>query len=1797
VAKQSVSGQATFDVMLEDSQGTLNGGSDTSATVELIIQIQSTSFIMDFTLPPSTNITEDDPAVNLINFITDISTPAKNFADELVASVQVEDPTLFSSQPDVILVGNHGPDGKNGTASLEFTPAADKFGSSEVVVTLTVPSESFSVSKTMTITINPENDPPSFTHQTIVTAKEDSGAFVLPGFAADVSAGPGGEGTLDGQTVSFSVSCDVPSLFDVSPTVSVDGDSGELTFSLNPDENGVTTCAISLTDNGSPNEEASSNFIINVTEVNDQPSFNLEVAPDQVEDSGSITIPNFATDISAGPSNEAGQTLTFTLDCQTSLFSSPPSIDATTGDLSYTPADDLFFSNELVTVTLEDSEGGSISKTFTITILPQNDAPTFTLNSSSITDNEDDGLVEIPNFVTSFSRGPSNEASQTLTWQFSVTDESLFVKNAQGVIFTLSSGTLRYTIKPDVSGTADINITLKDNGGTANGGVDSSTQNVSYTLNAVNDPPSFTPGSSLTLDEDTALNFSSWATLINPGDPLETDTLTFSLVYNETLIESASLDSVQGTLSITPKADQFGTSSLEVTLCDEEPLCVTKTTQVQILPINDPPTFTLTETSADVVEDDGVTSISLLDSFSLGPSNEVGDVASFSVVIVSSSSPISPSPSLDAQSREFSFTRPANWFGTIEFSVELSDGTDVSGNPKTFTLNVLSRNDAPSFVLPDEVVIVNEDQSLSGYSLFTSLSPGPSNEANQNLAFIVDAVSDQGAFSTGPSVAPTGLLSFVPTLDYHGTVTFNVTLTDDGGTDNQGADRTFPPVTVTIVINSVNDVPVAEDDDAETDEDIPVEIDVLANDMDADNEPLTLVILSVSRGTAQAINNGTRIHYTPATNANGPVEIRYKAVDPSLAAAEAKVTVQVNPVNDPPTSSPSSFAVDEDQTFTGDITVYLPGNDIEGDPLTRSIASDVSHGTLNLVDDTLEYSPNSNYCGPDSFSFVVNDGEHASSSSIVTITVACVNDAPTAEDIYLTMPENTNVLNENYEFSVQASDVDGDDDLQFACTSLPSKGTVSISKDELNLVDSVSVFFTPTPWINGLDSMSCYVQDPDGLTGTFTVFLNITGPSNHVPFLLDPYVLIDTFEDTSGSYLVRGRDWDNDPLTYHIETAAGPATLCSASFNSEDSGNFSYTPLPNQNGLCSFTWYVSDGQAVSETGLVEIRFNPVNDAPVAEDVSFTVNEDQPKDYQVQASDIDMVTNSDSLTYFFASLPQHGSLVWVQGQQEPGFKYQPQPNYFGPDSFNYYVRDESAAESQHRTVSIEVINVNDPPTADSHSEITEEDTPVEISLAALVSDIDNTLSELTFTVKANRAPTKGTLVSLGSAPAGTLSPDIRYVPHPDANGADEFDFVVDDGQLKAEATISITITPVNDAPIAQNDAWVLPSNSEFEDKIRASDVDGDSLTYTITTQPQKGTLDVSNLPTIIYTATPSDDPNYEATDFFEFIANDGQVDSNVGRISIDIIKSDNQRPSATQGSFSLPEDSTLEAVLQGSDPDNDPITYWLYSDASNGHVDIQSTGDFSYVPNADFNGVDSFTFRVKDEFYFSSSVTVSITVTPANDKPEAVAISATTPEDTPITLTPIVSDIDGDSLTLDISSAPSRGTAHISGNQIVYTPNQDQTGTDQFRYIAKDQTLDSEPALVEITITPVNDPPKASSFTYTFNEDTILSKVLEASDIDSSSLFFEESLIDRNYDGVLSISGSGAFTYTPQANFHGTESFGFEVSDNHGAIDTAIITMIIKPINDAPNAQELNVEVDEDTSKDIALQGFDVDGDS
>ncbi len=354
-----------------------------------------------------------------------------------------------------------------------------------------------------------------------------------------------------------------------------------------------------------------------------------------------------------------------------------------------------------------------------------------------------------------------------------------------------------------------------------------------------------------------------------------------------------------------------------------------------------------------------------------------------------------------------------------------------------------------------------------------------------------------------------------------------------------------------------------------------------------------------------------------------------------------------------------------------------------------------------------------------------------------------------------------------------------------------------------------------------------------------------------------------------------------------------------------------------------------------------------------------------------------------------------------------------------------------------------------------------------------------------------------------------------------------------------------------------------------------------------TGPAHGAL-AGAAPDLTYTP----ESGFTGDDSFTFEANDGALSSAPATVSLTVTRT-NHQPVADDQVVATDEDTLVAITLTGSDPDSDPLTFSVVNAPAHGLLSGVAP-DLTYTPDADFNGADSFTFVANDGLVDSTPATVAITVSAVNDAPLANAQAVSVAEDAAVAITLSGADVDGDALTYTLVDPPLHGTLSGVAPDLTYTPNADYYGADSFTFLVNDGMLNSAPAAVSLTVTPVNDVPVANAQAVTTAEDTAAAITLSGSDVEGGPLSF--SVVAAPTHGTLSGSAPN-LTYTPAANYNGLDSFTFKVNDGQADSTPATVSITVTAVNDAPVANAQSVTTNQDTALAITLSGADVDGDA
>lgn len=1420
------------------------------------------------------------------------------------------------------------------------------------------------------------------------------------------------------------------------------------------------------------------------------------------------------------------------------------------GGFTYSPAPD-FNGTDHFTYRVDDGHGGSSTAAVTLHVSPRNDPPVA---------NQDD-LATDEDMVLSLA------APGILANDVDVDGDPLMATLVQppvhGSLILAAGGGLTYTPGADEHGVDVFRYRVVD----GNGGSD--TTSVVITIRPVNDSPIAVADAFVTA-EDAALSVDAPGLLANDTDA-DGDALTAALVTPPAWGDLQWLP--DGSFTYTPARDFHGTDTFTYELRDGQGGSATAIVTLSVDAVNDPPlaaddTYELDEDTVFSLEAPGL------------QANDA-DVDGDSLVSRLEIPPTQGQVQVGSRG-DLQYTPDPNVYGTDRFTYSVQDPSGARSDAAV-DLWIRSVNDPPQAVADsygtaedtDLIVpapgLLGNDADVDGDALTATLLAAPAHGSIH--------VQADGAFR------------YTPDPDSHGSDAFTYVLSD-----GQGGSAT---ASVSLNIEAVNDAPLAENDVFELDEDQVLTVPlpgVLANDSDVDGDALSVVLATPPLHGAITLDSQGSFTYTPSPDYFGSDTFVYRLRDPSLAEATGTVTLVVHPVNDVPVSKSDSYSTPEDVP----LSIESPGvlaNDVdpEGDTLVAVLESITSDGVLALhADGGFEYTPAADFHGIDSFTYHVEDPSGPGNSTAVNVVVEARNDAPVA-------------LGETYEtdedqlFQVAAPgilrndfDVDGDV-LTLRLLQVPVHGS-------LQLTPNGGFTFTPAPDFNGNDTFTYEVQDGQG--GADQAMATITvRPVNDPPVVSGETYATD--EDVAlvlaaPGILQNDSDVDGDVLSAAVALAPAHGILQLAS-----DGSLTYTPDLDFFGTDHFTYSVDDAHGGSGVAEVSIEIRAVNDAPQGLDADLQTMEDVPLHQEAPgalsgARDVE----GDPLQAGLKEAPEHGTVVVAD---DGAFTYTPDADFNGADRFVVEIRDGGGGVGS-TTMHIEVTPVQDAPVPGADSYELREDEVLSLGAPGpLANDIDVDGDPLVASLVA--APQHGTL---------QLQDDgaFTYVPQPDYNGMDGFTYSASDGFQAVEAQISLSVVPVNDAPLVTDDSWSGTEDTPLQVAAPGglqndTDVDGDSLTLQLDRPPLHGSLQVS--PDGSFTYVP--EPDFHGTDAFRYIADDGQGGRSGARVSL-WIEARPDAPKAQADAFVVAEDASLDLAAPGVlandlDVDGDSLQAILRIPPSHGQLSLDRDGALRYVPDPDWNGVDSFRYDAVDVTGLRDSTVVEIRVMPVNDSPLAGEDHFELAEDTPLaTTSPGVlandTDVDGDALQASLIRPPRQGQLDLqTDGSFLYTPVQDFFGRDDFEYRVTDGQGGTATAVASFVISPVNDAPRALPDTFTvFEDDTLFvatpGPLANDSDVEGEPL--QVRLERAPFRGTLSLSADGSFTYIPEPDFSGSDGFTVAVLDPHGASQLASVTLLVQALNDAPRAEPDSFVVHADTaflSPAAAVLGndFDADGDS
>ncbi|MBM5340458.1 tandem-95 repeat protein [Vibrio parahaemolyticus] len=1682
--------------------------------------------------------------------------------------------------------------GENGGSSLQTSATIVRDGTELLASTSfeTIGIESLGLSQTQVLALNDlfrsnlqtsadsTDKPLATTPVTLDAIEEDGGSIIITTEELLSNVDDEDKDTLSVENL----------IIDKGNGTLVDNGDGTWTFTPQIDDDTEVSFTFDIIDDEDLVVSGSAN--LDILPINDAPNAENDVIT--TEEDTAVTI-----DVLVNDSDVEGDVLSIQ---SASVPSEQGSVDIVNGKLVFTPAEN-FNGDATITYIVTDGDLTDEAKV-TVTVTPVNDSPVAVDDTTSI---QEDTAVTI-DVLTNDTDVDGDKLSI----------ESASVPKEQGTVEVVD-GKLVFTPVENFNGHAEIIYTVTD-------GELTDEAKVTVTVNPVNDAPTIKVDAVESITEDAVNTDTVVATLTVRDTDTPEDQLTvslennsngyFVLVGNEVKLTQAGVDAVNNDeLNLKDLTISASVSDgVNPTASDSDSLVVNR--------VNDAPTVENAIADQVLSEDFDAYTIDLNEVFKDSDSSlefSVSGNNSIQISIVSGVATITPT---------------ADWNGkeTITFTAKDPSGESVSQTVNFTVAPVVDIEADSADVVEDTPTIIN----VLGNDTFESTDK------------VVSLDADNGPKNGTVIVNNDGTVTYTPDDNYVGEDTFTYIVTSGGMSES---------TTVEVNVTPVNDAPVAKDDIATTQEDTAVTIDVLPNDTDVDGDKLSIQSATVPEAQGKVEIVDGKLVFTPAENFNGDAEITYTVTDGSLTD-QATVKVTVNAVNDTPEVE-SNIA---DQTLAEDFTPYSIDlnnafSDVDGE-LTFSVSGN-SNIQVAIVNGIATFTPTADWSGSEALTFTATDPSGESVSQTVNFTVASVADivadkATVVEDT----PTIIKVLgNDTFEGTDKVVSLDTNNG--------PANGTVSVNPDG-------SVTYTPNDNYHGTDSFT-YIVTSGGVSESAIVEVNVT-PANDAPVAKDD--IATTQEDTAVTIDVLPNDTDVDGDKLSIESVSVPKEQGTVEVVD---GKLVFTPAENFNGDAEITYTVTDG-ALTDQATVKVTVNAVNDTPVVESniADQTLAEDFTPytiDLNTAFSDVDNVdgeltfsvsgnsniqvaivngiatitptadwNGSETLT-FTATDPSgesvsqpvnftvapvadivadkatvvedtstvikvlgndtfegDGKVVSLDTNNGPAngtvsvnpdgsVTYTPNDNYQGTDSFTYIVTSGGVSEST--TVSVDVTPVNDAPVAKDDTAITDEDTPVTIDVLPNDNGIDG-----------DKLSIQSASVPEAQGKVEIVDGKLVFTPAENFNGDAEITYTVTDGELTDAAKVTVTVNPVNDAPTIKVDAVEsITEDAVSTDTVvatltvRDTDTPEDQLTVSLENNSngyfvlvgnevkltQAGVDSVNNdelnLKNLTISASVSDGVNPTASDSDSLIVN--RV-NDAPTIKVDAVESITEDAVNTD---------TVVATLTVRDTDTseDQLTVSLENN-SNGYFVL--VGDEVKLTQAGVDAVNNDELNLKD---LTISASVSDGVNPTANDSDSLIVNRV--NDAPTVENAIADQElseDFATYTIDLNDAfkdsDSALNFSVSGNSNVLvsienngiatiSPTADWNGSETLTFTATDPNGESVSQTVDFTVAPVVDI-EADSTNVVEDTSTIIN-VLGNDTFEGKDKVVSLDAENGPKNGTVIVNNDGTVTYTPDDNYVGKDTFTYVVTSG-GVSESTTVTVNVTPVNDKPESEDFTHVADD-----------------
>ncbi|WP_420646118.1 tandem-95 repeat protein [Vibrio parahaemolyticus] len=1592
--------------------------------------------------------------------------------EELLSNVDDEDKDTLSVENLIIDKGN-GTLVDNGDGTWTFTPQIDD--DTEVSFSFDIiDDEDLVVSGSANLDILPINDAPNAENDAITT-EEDTAVTI------DVLVN---DSDVEGDALSIQ-SASVP-----KEQGTVEVVDGKLVFTPAENFNGEATISYIVTD-GDLTDEAK--VSVTVTPVNDSP-----VAVDDttsIQEDTAVTI-----DVLTNDTDVDGDKLSIE---SASVPKEQGTVEVVNGKLVFTPAEN-FNGDAEITYTVTDGQLTDEAKV-TVTVNPVDDAPTIKVDAvESITEDAVNTDTVVAALTVRDTDTPEDQLAVSL-------------ENNSNGYFVLVGNEVKLT-QAGVDAVNNDELNLKDlaiSASVSDGVNPTASDSDSLIVNRVNDAPTV---ENAIADQELSEDFASYTIDLNDAFKDSDSALNFSVSGNSNVLVSIE----NGIATISPTADWNGSETLTFTATDPSGESISQTVNFTVAPVAD-----IVADKATVVEDtstvikvlgndtfegdgkvvsldtnngpaNGTVSVNPDGSVTYTPNDNYHGTDSFTYIVTSGGVSESTTVSVDvtpvndapvakddiATTREDTavtidvlpndsdvdgdklsiesasvpkeqgtvevvngklvFTPAENFNGDAEITYTVTDGQLTDEAKVTVTVNPV--NDAPTIKV-DAVEGITEN-AVSTDTLVATLEVADTDTPEDQLTVSLENNSNGYFVLVGNEVKLTQAGVDAVNNDELNLKDLTISASVSDGVNPTASDSD------SLIVNRVNDAPTVENAiaDQELSEDF-ASYTIDLNDAFKDSDSALNFSVSGNSNVLVSIENGIAT-ISPTADWNGSEILTFKTTDPSGESISQTVNFTVAPVAD--IVADKATVVEDTPTI-----IKVLGNDtFEGDGKVVSLDTNngPANGTVSVnPDGSVTYTPNDNYHGADSFTYIVTSGG-VSESTTVNVDVTPENDAPVAKDDTTITDEDTPVT---IDVLPNDTDVDGDK-LSIESASVPKEqGTVEVVNGKL--------VFTPAENFNG-DAEITYTVTDGQLTDEAKVTVTVN-PVNDAPTIKVDAVESITEDGVNtdtvvATLTVRDTDTPEDQLTVSLENnsngyfvlVGNDVKLTQAGVDAVNNDELNLKDL-------TISASVSDGVNPTASDSDSLIVNRVNDAPTVENA--IADQELSEDFATYTIDLnDAFKDSDSALNFSVS----GNSNVLVSIENGIATISPTADWNGSETLTFTATDPSG-ESISQTVNFTVAPVADI-VADKATVV--EDTPTIIKVLGndTFEGDDQVVS-----LDTNNGPANGTV---------SVNPDgsVTYTPNDNYHGTDSFTYIVTSGGVSESTTVTVNVTPVNDAPVAKDDIATTQEDTAVTIDVLSNDtdVDGDKLSIQSATVPEaQGRVEIVDGKLVF---TPAENFNGHAE--ITYTVTDGALtDQATVKVTVNAVN-DTPVVESNIADQALAEDFTpytIDLNTAFSDVDNvDGELTFSVSGNSNIQVAIVN-GIATITPTADWNGSETLTFTATDPSGESVSQTVNFTVAPVVD---IEADSTNVVEDTPTIINVLGNDtFEGKDkvVSLDAENGPKNGTVIVNNDgTVTYTPDDNYVGKDTFTYVVTSGGV-SESTTVTVNVTPVNDKPESEDFTH------------------------------------------------------------------------------------------------------------------